>query len=166
MNKGFFGKSPKFWIGQVAPFQTTNKTDSNRWGDRVKVRIMGYHPSEGTKLPDSQLPWAIIVRPTTTGSLNRMYGMGIIGGEFVFGFFLDDECTEPAILGVLARTGADLDKYVNEATQEQSTGFKRIDPFHGTIQPSSYQLAGGEGSSSQQPVQLPTQDFFKTNPNN
>jgi hypothetical protein len=91
--------------------------------------------------------------------------MGIIGGEFVFGFFLDDECTEPAILGVLARTGADIDKYVNEATQEQSTAFKRIDPFHGSMQPSSYQLAGGEGSSSQQPAQLPTQDFFKTNPN-
>ena len=48
MNKGFFGKSPKFWIGQVPPFQTTNKTDPNRWGDRVKVRIMGYHPSEGS----------------------------------------------------------------------------------------------------------------------
>ena len=41
MNKGFFGISPKFWIGQVPPFQTTNKTDPNRWGDRVKVRIMG-----------------------------------------------------------------------------------------------------------------------------
>ena len=27
MNKGFFGNSPKFWIGQVPPFQTTNKTD-------------------------------------------------------------------------------------------------------------------------------------------
>ena len=163
-SKGFFGKSPKFWIGQVPPFQTTNKTDPNRWGDRVKVRIMGYHPSEGTKLPDSQLPWAQILRPTSHGSLNRV-STGIVGGEFVFGFFLDDECTEPAILGVLARTGADIDKYVNEATQEQSTAFKRVDPFHGSMQPSSYQLAGGEGSSSQQPVQLPTQDFFKTNPN-
>ena len=163
--KGFFGKSPKFWIGQVPPFQTTNKTDSNRWGDRVKVRIMGYHPSEGTKLPDSQLPWAQILRPTSHGSLNRV-STGIVGGEFVFGFFLDDECTEPAILGVMPRTGADVDKPVNEATQEQSTGFKRIDPFHGTIQPSSHQLIAGEGSSSQQPVQLPTQDFFKTNPNN
>lgn len=165
MNKGFFGKSPKFWIGQVPPFQTTNKTDPNRWGDRVKVRIMGYHPSEGTKLPDSQLPWAQILRPNSHGSLNRV-STGIVGGEFVFGFFLDDECTEPAILGVMPRTGADVDKPVNEATQEQSTGFKRIDPFHGTIQPSSHQLVAGEGSSSQQPVQLPTQDFFKTNPNN
>ena len=66
----------------------------------------------------------------------------------------------------MPRTGADVDIPVNDATQQQSTGFKRIDPFHGTIQPSSYQLVGGEGSSSQQPVQLPTQDFFKTNPNN
>ena len=164
MNKGFFGKSPKFWIGQVPPFQTTNKTDANRWGDRVQVRIMGYHPAEGTKLPDSKLPWAVILRSTSHGSLNKV-STGIVGGETVFGFFLDEKYTEPAILGVFARTGADVDITIDEASQAQSTGFKRIEPFHGTIQPSSFQLVGGEGSGSQQPVQLPTQDFFKKNPN-
>ena len=164
MSKGFFGNSPKFWIGHVPPFQTKNKTDANRWGDRVEVRIMGYHPAEGTKLSDNKLPWAVILRPTSHGSLNRT-STGIVGGETVFGFFLDEKGTEPAIIGVLARTGADVDIPTDQASREQSTGFKRIDPFHGTIQPSSYQLAGGEGSGSQQPVQLPTQDFFKKNPN-
>ena len=164
MNKGFFGKSPKFWIGQVPPFQTTNKTDANRWGDRVKVRILGYHPAEETNLPDSKLPWAVILRSTSHGSLNKV-STSIVGGETVFGFFLDEKCTEPAILGVMPRTGADVDIPIDEVSQAQSTGFKRIDPFHGTIQPSSFQLVGGEGSGSQQPVQLPTQDFFKKNPN-
>jgi len=165
MNKGFFGNSPKFWIGQVPPFQTTNKTDANRWGDRVEVRIMGYHPAEGTKLSDDKLPWAVILRPTSHGSLNKV-STGLSGGETVFGFFLDEKCTEPAIIGVLSRTGADVDISIDEASKAQSTGFKRIDPFHGTIQPSSYQLAGGEGSGSQQRVQLPpTKDFFKKNPN-
>ena len=164
MNKGFFGKSPKFWMGQVPPFQTTNKTDENRWADRVKVRIFGYHASEGTKLPDSQLPWAVIIRPTTTGSLNRSFGMGIVGGEFVFGFFLDEECTEPAIIGVLARTNAEADISNDEVTQQQSTEFKRIVPFFGSLQPSVFQVLGGEGSGSQQPVQLPTQDFFNKKP--
>lgn len=162
--KNFFGINPKLWIGQVAPNQTLNKTAENLWGDRVKVRIMGLHPKEGIFLPDSRLPWAIILRPTSHGSLNRV-STGISGGEFVIGFFLDDDCQQPCIIGVLSKNGADVDIPVNDATQQQSTEFKRIDPFHGKNQPSSYQLVGGEGSSSQQPVQLPTQDFFKKNPN-
>jgi len=164
MSKGFFGKNTKFWMGQVPPFQTTNKTDANRWGDRVKVRIMGYHPAEGTKLPDSKLPWAVIIRPTTTGSLNRSFGMGIVGGETVFGLFLDEECTEPAILGVLARTIASADISNDEVIQQQSTEFKKIIPFFGSVQPSVFQILGGEGSGSQQPAQLPKNDFHKKNP--
>jgi len=164
MNNGFFGKSPKFWMGQVPPNQTTNKTDENRWGDRVKVRIFGYHASEGTKLPDDKLPWAVILRPTSHGSLNKT-STGIVGGEFVFGFFLDEKCTEPAILGVMTRTGADIDISVEEAIEQKSTGFKRIDPFHGNIQPSSFQLAAGESSNSQELPEIPLQDFLKKNPN-
>ena len=161
--KNFFGINPKLWIGQVAPNQTLNKKVGNLWGDRVKVRIMGLHPKEGVFLPDSKLPWAIILRPTSNGYFNRV-STGLSGGEFVVGFFLDDDCQQPCIIGVLAQTGGDVDISVDEAIQQQSTEFKRINTFHGLIQPSFYQILGGEGSGSQQPTQLPQNDFFKTKP--
>ena len=55
MNRGNLSDQPVFWIGQVVPKQDANKTSLDRWGSRVKVRIMGIHSASGTETPDSAL---------------------------------------------------------------------------------------------------------------
>ena len=104
MKKSNLSDQPVFWIGQVPPQQDINKRDLNRWGNRVKVRIMGIHSPNGNVTPDSGLAYAQVVHSTAHGSLN-MVSTGIIGGEIVFGMYLNKDGTtlkNPFILGVLA----------------------------------------------------------------
>ncbi len=54
----------RWWIGQVPSaeswaLQREKKKDS--WGNRVKVRIMGYHPQNTVDLKDEDLPWAHVL---------------------------------------------------------------------------------------------------------
>lgn len=164
--QGYISNSPVFWIGQVPPYQEINKRDKNRWGSRVKVRIMGIHSPNGTSTPDSGLTSAQVLLPTSHGTLN-MTSTGIVGGEIVFGMYLHTDGTtlkNPFILGVLARTKDEYDITADTVLKQKSTEFKRILPFWSLIQPQSYQTQGGDEPDSQQPVQLPTQDFFKKNP--
>jgi len=159
---GFFGKnSPRWFIGQVALDQTGNKTDQNGWGDRVKVRIMGYHPSEGTLLQDKDLPWAIVLRPSTHGSLNRLTS-AIGGGEWVVGIFLDDDFEKPMIIGVLGRSDPSYDIGGSEVKRQKSTGFQKTLNWYGYNTPQSYHLRTSEspsGSGSKSPVTPTLQDF-------
>lgn len=159
---GFFGKSPPRWfIGQVALDQTANKTSPEGWGDRVKVRIMGYHPSEGTLLQDKDLPWAIILRPSTHGSLNRS-STGIGGGEWVVGIFLDDDYEKPMIIGVLGRNDPSYNIGGSEVKTKQSTEFKKTLNWYGYNTPQSYHLKTSESpskSGSKSPVVPTLQDF-------
>ena len=51
----FFGKGPTQWvIGQVA-FDAENKLNEERWGDRVRVRLIGYDSPSGSVLEDNNL---------------------------------------------------------------------------------------------------------------
>jgi hypothetical protein len=52
------------------------------------------------ELPDSELPWAIVAKPTTAGNRNKQ-STGIWGGEWVVGFFMDSDCQIPVITHVL-----------------------------------------------------------------
>jgi hypothetical protein len=38
------------------------------WGNRYKVRIMGYHPYSQAELKDEDLPWALVMLPPGTGT--------------------------------------------------------------------------------------------------
>ena len=74
------------------------------WGNRIKVRILGYHPYSLVELPNKDLPWATILMGTTDGSgaQNRATSVSIAPGDTVFGFFLDgDNGQVPVIMGVL-----------------------------------------------------------------
>ena len=134
---GFFGKNPPRWfIGQVPLDQTENKTNPEGWIDRVKVRIMGYHPAEGSILEDKDLPWAIILRPSTHGSLNKM-STGIVGGEWVVGIFIDDDYEKPMIIGVLGRTDPSYTITGSQVKSNKSSEFKRTSVF---INPPKYQI--------------------------
>ncbi len=100
----------RWWIGQVAPEEAQGEQiNGGGWGNRIKVRIMGYHPGNQIELPDEELPWCQIMLGGTdgTGGANRSRTTRISPGDTVIGFFLDgDNGQQPIILGAIGRTAA------------------------------------------------------------
>lgn len=122
LNKNFIGRDGFiWWIGQVPDAKIwqenipelpkASENDLPGFKHRVKVRVIGYHTSDVTQLKDDDLPWALVMLPTTAGS-----GSGgnsqtprFAGGEFVFGFFLDgDNAQQPVIIGLLGNSAQTL----------------------------------------------------------
>ena len=107
-NLGYDIGNNKWFLGQVPPGPKNQHLEGVLWkdvhGDRVKVRIPGMHPMASSddlcELPDSELPWAIVAKPTTAGNRNKQ-STGIWGGEWVVGFFMDSDCQIPVITHVL-----------------------------------------------------------------
>ena len=66
-----------WWIGQIASSDSwarntpdqpqESNTTIEGWGERYKVRIMGYHTAVKSELPDDDLPWATVMYPVTAG---------------------------------------------------------------------------------------------------
>ena len=109
VKSNFIGRDGfRWWIGQIPPLSTMGKqTTGNGWGNRYKVRIMGYHPANTTELKDEDLPWAICLLPTTsgTGGAELTTSIKLTQGDTVFGFFLDgDDAQIPVIMGCLGHT--------------------------------------------------------------
>lgn len=98
--ENIFGKDGFVWfIGVVE----NRKDDPDRLG-RVRVRIMGYHSDDLEILPQEELPWAIVMQPTTSAAIS---GLGssptnLVEGTWVIGFFLDGkEKQQPIIIGTV-----------------------------------------------------------------
>lgn len=96
--ENIFGKDGfVWWIGVVED----RKNDPDKLG-RVRVRIMGYHSDDLEVLPTEELPWAIIMQPTTSAAVS---GVGqsptnLVEGTWVIGFFLDGkEKQQPIVIG-------------------------------------------------------------------
>ena len=101
----------------------------NHHGDRVKVRIPGMHPTssnDATLLQNKDLPWAIVAKPTTHGNRN-VQSTGIWGGEWVIGFFMDDDCQIPVITHVFTNNGNDYE--IRESTNGTTLG-QRVDVYN------------------------------------
>lgn len=98
----------RWWIGQIPPEDSHGgQLNGAGWGNRFKVRIMGYHPYSTADLPDEDLPWAQVLLSTTSGSGagNQAQTVAVSPSDTVFGFFLDgDNAQVPVILGVFGRT--------------------------------------------------------------
>lgn len=88
-----------WWIGVVED----RKEDPDRLG-RVRVRIMGYHSDDLEILPTEELPWAIVMQPTTSAAVS---GVGssptnLVEGTWVLGFFLDGkDKQQPVVMGTI-----------------------------------------------------------------
>ena len=111
LKTNFIGRDGfRWWIGQVAPPSAQgNQANGSGWGNRFKVRILGYHPYSVVDLPDDDLPWAQALLGCTDGSgaANRGTSVKIAPGDSVLGFFLDgDNAQIPVILGVFGRTAS------------------------------------------------------------
>ena len=70
---------------------------------RIRVRCLGYHTENKSSLPTADLPWAICLNGSGSPSIS---GIGFspsfyLNGTWVWGYFRDEECQEPVILGSL-----------------------------------------------------------------
>ena len=95
----FMGLDGFVWFTGVVE----DRQDPKKLG-RVRVRVLGMHTEDLTKIPTTDLPWAHIMHPVTNPS---MQGLGdtptfLVEGSWVVGFFLDAvEKQQPLIIGSL-----------------------------------------------------------------
>jgi hypothetical protein len=139
LKSNFVGRDGfRWWIGQVPPIEAQGKQENGEgWGNRVKVRIMGYHTHDEKILPNNDLPWAQVLLPATagTGAANYATNIKIQPGDVVFGFFLDgDNGQIPVILGCFGRTSeVSTEKFKNPF--EPFTGYTNQVKNDGSVIP-------------------------------
>ena len=126
LKSNFIGRDGfRWWIGQIPPGESLgSQNKGSGWGNRFKVRILGYHPYSKADLPDEDLPWAGCLLPATsgTGASNLAQSVRYRPGDVVVGFFMDgDNAQIPMIMGAFGRTS-------QVPQQEASEAFK---PFTG-----------------------------------
>ena len=153
VQSNFIGRDGfKWWIGQVAPEDSQGdqlNEIGDAWGNRVKVRIMGYHPQNIIELPDEDLPWAqVLLSPTDgSGKANRAKSLRLSPGDSVLGFFLDgDDAQLPVVLGIFGNTNY-------SPSDDYSGPFKPFTGYTSKIKPNNEFIAkneGGDDSSSSQ----------------
>ena len=135
-----------WWLGQVAPESTwaenkagvtTPNNDSIKgFGERYRVRIMGYHTANIDEIPDNELPWAYVMYPVTAGGGGRSgsQNANISQGDFVFGFFMDGEDAQmPVIMGILGNNEyAAVQKNISKARFIPFSGYTENDNVSST----------------------------------
>jgi len=86
-----------WWIGVVE-----DRDDPMKVG-RYRVRIQGYHTSDKSVLETEELPWAMTIQPVGSAAVSGVGhdGTGLVTGSTVVGFFTDEECQLPIIMGSL-----------------------------------------------------------------
>lgn len=122
-----------WWIGQVADpkvwrnEKTRIDNGESAWGYRCKVRIIGYHSFDRNELKDEDLPWAHVLTSASDGA-PAQGGFGklplLVGGESVFGFFLDgEEAQQPVVMSCFHRSPV-VENVPNPNPFEPFTGSK------------------------------------------
>lgn len=170
-NVDYLGKDGFFWwFGEVV-----EDKDPLQVG-RVKVRISGWYTGlDGKfkeKMPDEDLPWAVVLQPTNQGGQE---GTGISSGQLkpgamVMGFFLDgQEAQQPVVMGVVrAYKPGSVNGMVESmySGEYDNTGNKAF-----TNPVTGQSVAGGQGSATaanskvQQPSPAPGQPINQANSN-
>lgn len=135
----FIGKLPAgWWVGVVEEANTDPMTLG-----RVKVRIFGFHPEDRGQVPTKDLPWAIVLQPTTSAATSGIgwSPTGLEASSWVMGFFLDGNETAqyPVVVGTIPRIhrpnapqnpGGATGAYTSNTTSPYFTGGGN-GPYHG-----------------------------------
>ena len=90
---------------------------------RLRVRCLGYHTEDLTKLPTSDLPWAHVMNPITSATVSGIgqSPLGAVEGTWVVGFFTDgSDAQQPMIMGTLPGVPAKL------PTKDATKGFQDV----------------------------------------
>jgi hypothetical protein len=161
LKTNFLGRDGfRWWIGQIPPESAHGgQINGAGWGNRFKVRIMGYHPYDLTELPDEDLPWAQCLLPTTsgTGAGNNVTSVKITPGDVVFGFFLDtDNAQTPVIMGCFGRTSQVLTSNTPGPFQPFTGYTDKVKKPNGTLKPDQSSEQNAESAKSPRNVS-PTQ---------
>ena len=95
----FYGDSFRWFIGVVV-----SNNDQLRVG-RVRVRIYGVHSEDVNEVPESSLPWASCVVPTTEDGVSGLGRSPMLkAGAMVFGIFMDGQLSQqPLVMGSIPR---------------------------------------------------------------
>jgi len=158
----FMGKDGFSWFVGVVE----DRNDPAQLG-RVRVRVLGRHSEDLTKVKTTDLPWAHVMHPVTDPS---MQGLGhtptfLTQGSWVVGFFRDVDRQQPVIMGSLPgvpEAAADYNKGFNdprgdESPQERFANDPKVGgPYPGEIkhsghsisEPDTNRLARGKDSES------------------
>ena len=141
----------RWWIGQIPPIGTMgSQVEGGGWGNRFKVRILGYHPYGEAELPSEELPWAQVLIPTTSGSgaANCATGVQLQPGDVVLGFFLDgDNAQIPVILATFGRTDQ-VPSATWKSPFEAFTGYSELTP----VNPATPKSESNEVKANTQPT--------------
>jgi len=94
-NITYYGDNVKTFYARVI-----NVNDPLQLG-RVQIRVVGIHSESEDDIPTADLPWAMVLVPTTEGGVS---GIGATNGlkpfSLVFGYFVDgDNAQEPLVFG-------------------------------------------------------------------
>ena len=161
IKSNFIGRDGfRWWVGQIPPMESMSEQfEGQGWGNRFKVRILGYHTLDENELPNEDLPWAIVMLGTTdgTGSANFAKSTKIRPGDVVFGFFIDgDNAQNPVIMGLLGNT----DQYAKgnyKTPFSPFTGYTTNIPKPDKEVSTANEANEAKGNAQEAPVQLPVQ---------
>ena len=151
LKSNFLGRDGfRWWVGQIPPEKSHGgQINGAGWGNRFKVRIMGYHPYNTVELSNEDLPWAQCLLPTTsgTGAGNNATTVKVSPGDTVFGFFLDgDNAQIPVIMGCFGRT-SQVPSADYAGPFQPFTGYtNKVSKPNGTLKPDQ---SGEQNSQSQ-----------------
>jgi len=154
----------QWWVGQIPPEESwrENKSGSidadngsqSGFGERYRVRIMGYHTANANDIPDEELPWAYVMYPVTAGGGGRgsSQNANLTQGTFVFGFFMDGEDAQlPVIMGVLGYN--DYNAVMKNVTPTRFIpfdGYPDNDPVMGQERSTTQVRSSGGGEVAEQ----------------
>ena len=99
MQKNFMGRNGFTWFVGVVE----DRNDPKFVG-RVRVRCLGLHTADNTKLPTTDLPWAHPMNPITSATVSGVgqTPLGPVEGTWVVGFFQDGaDAQQPIVMGTL-----------------------------------------------------------------
>ena len=116
------------WIGQI---ETLRGTQPKGYDNQYKVRIIGQHLKDCTKLTPDDLPWAQVITPvsmTRNNLATNYHSLQLTQGDWVVGYFLDGaKGQQPVILGTIGpgkNTTDELLKIINPKEDGQCRGFE------------------------------------------
>lgn len=92
-----------WWVGQIE----SGKDDDPKKSGRYRVRIVGQHLKDCNSTKTEDLPWANVMMPVTspfTDGLTTGASVGLEPGNWVIGFYLDNDKQKPIIIGSIGHT--------------------------------------------------------------